>query len=87
MVEPEELEKLRTPNEKAIDVQAFMEPGKVDPAYFSGKTWYLLPDGAVAVKPYALMLGVPARHAGDRGQGGNTRGRHLFSHGLSLQQC
>ncbi len=56
VVEPEELEKLRTPNEKAIDVQAFMEPGKVDPAYFTGKTWYLLPDGAVAVKPYALML-------------------------------
>jgi DNA end-binding protein Ku len=56
VVEPEELEKLRTPNEKAVDIQAFMEPGKVDPAYFSGKTWYLLPDGAVAVKPYALML-------------------------------
>src|SRR4051794_4145743 len=56
VVAPEELEKLRTANEKAIDVQAFMEPGKVDPAYFTGKTWYLLPDGAVAVKPYALML-------------------------------
>jgi len=55
VVEPEEIEKLRAANEKAIDVKAFVSPDEVDARYFTGKTWYLLPDGPVAVKPYALM--------------------------------
>jgi DNA end-binding protein Ku len=55
VVQPEEIEKLRAANEKAIDVKAFVSPDEVDARYFTGKTWYLLPDGPVAVKPYALM--------------------------------
>jgi len=55
VVQPEEIEKLRAAHEQAIDVKAFVSPEEVDSRYFTGKTWYLLPDGPVAVKPYALM--------------------------------
>ncbi len=55
VVQPDEIEKLRAANENAIDVKSFISPDEVDARYFTGKTWYLLPDGPVAVKPYALM--------------------------------
>ena len=55
VIDPEEIEKMRTANEKAVDVKAFIPPETIDPRYYSGKTWYLLPDGPVALKPYALL--------------------------------
>lgn len=55
VVEPEELDKMRTPSEKAIDIRAFIPPQRVDARYFTGKTWYLLPDGPVGGKPYRLL--------------------------------
>jgi DNA end-binding protein Ku len=55
VIEPDELEKMRTPNEKAIDVKAFIKPDEIDARYYNGKTWFLVPDGAVGVKPYALL--------------------------------
>lgn len=55
IVEPEELEKMRSVNEKAIDVKAFVPPDAIDARYYNGKTWYLLPDGPIALKPYALL--------------------------------
>src|SRR5437588_10618525 len=47
VIDPAELEKLRTPSDKAINVQAFVAPESLDARYFSGKTYYLLPDGPV----------------------------------------
>src|SRR5438874_4408971 len=41
VVDPEELAKMRTKNEKAIDVEAFIPPDLIDARYFSGKTWFL----------------------------------------------
>ena len=55
VIEPDELEKMRTPNEKAIDVKAFIKPDEIDARFFNGKTWFLLPDGPVGMKPYALL--------------------------------
>jgi DNA end-binding protein Ku len=55
VIDPAEIEKLRTENEKAIDVKAFIPPDVIDARYYSGKTWYLLPDGPVGLKPYALL--------------------------------
>ena len=55
VIDPDEIEKMRTANEKAIDVKAFIPPEVVDARYYAGKTWYLLPDGPVALKPYALL--------------------------------
>lgn len=54
-VEPDELEKMRTARDKAISVDSFVDPAELDSRYFTGKTYYLLPDGPVAQRPYALL--------------------------------
>jgi DNA end-binding protein Ku len=56
IVDTDELDKLRTEDEKAINIDAFVNGGAVDPTYFSGKTYYLVPDGPVGQKPYALLV-------------------------------
>ena len=55
VIDPAEIEKLRTANEKAIDVKAFIAPEEIDLRYVNGKTWFLLPEGPVASKPYSLL--------------------------------
>src|SRR6516165_4972582 len=52
VVDPDELDKLRSADEKGITIQAFVKPDAIDPIYFSGKTYYLTPEGPVAQKPY-----------------------------------
>jgi DNA end-binding protein Ku len=56
IVDTEELEKLRTEDEKAITIDAFAKPEAIDESYLSGKNYYLIPDGPVAQKPYALLV-------------------------------
>ncbi|MHB8861400.1 MAG: non-homologous end joining protein Ku, partial [Pirellulaceae bacterium] len=53
--EPEELERLRAPRERSLNIRTFVHPEKLDPIYFSGKSYYLTPDGAMGQKPYALL--------------------------------
>src|SRR5258706_13064500 len=48
--------RLPTPADKAINVAAFVTPDQFDPRYFNGKHYYLLPDGPVGQKTYALLL-------------------------------
>jgi DNA end-binding protein Ku len=55
IVDSEELDKLRTPDEKAINIDGFVTQANIEPMYFSGKSYYLIPDGPVAQKPYALL--------------------------------
>src|SRR5262249_44438723 len=55
IVDPDELNKLRTEDEKAIKIDTFVAPGTLDPVYYSGKGYYLVPDGPVGEKPYALL--------------------------------
>lgn len=55
VIDTDELEKVRTESDKAISVQAFVDEQTIDPIYHTGKTMYLLPDGAVGQKPYSLM--------------------------------
>jgi DNA end-binding protein Ku len=57
-IDPSELEKLRTPQDRAIDIAAFVKPDMLDATYYNGKTYYLLPDGPVGGKPYTLLLRV-----------------------------
>jgi len=54
-VEPEELDALRTKAERALTIDAFIEPEMVDPLYFDGGMYYLLPQNATAEEPYAVM--------------------------------
>lgn len=55
VVDPSELDKLRSEVDKAINIDVFVRPDAVDPVYHSGKTYYLVPDGPVGQKPYALL--------------------------------
>lgn len=55
IIDVEEVSKLRVEDTKALTVQEFVQPDAIDPMYWNGSTLYLLPDGPVAQKPYALI--------------------------------
>jgi len=54
-IDPEELAELRPEGERAISVEGFVHPDTIDPAYLSGKTYFLTPDGNLGQKPYQLI--------------------------------
>lgn len=56
VVDPEDIEKLRSDDEKAINIDVFIQSSALDPVQFSGKSYYLVPDGPVGQKPYALLV-------------------------------
>jgi DNA end-binding protein Ku len=56
IVEDEEKRELKSEDDKAIAVDTFVPTEAIDPVYFSGRSFYLLPDGKVALKPYAVLL-------------------------------
>jgi DNA end-binding protein Ku len=51
----EELDLLRTEQEKAISIDAFVSADDIDPIYFDGRMYYLLPSGANSNEPYSLL--------------------------------
>jgi DNA end-binding protein Ku len=55
VVDADELDKLRTESDKAIQIDAFIAAGTLDPIYANGKSYYLAPDGPVAQKGYAVL--------------------------------
>jgi DNA end-binding protein Ku len=55
VIDPDELDKLRSESDKSISVSAFVPADAIDPIYHSGKTYYLVPDGPVGQKAYALL--------------------------------
>jgi DNA end-binding protein Ku len=55
IIDPDELDKLRSENDKSISVDTFVPADAIDPVYHSGKTYYLVPDGPIGQKPYALL--------------------------------
>lgn len=55
VVDTDELDKLRTADDKAITIDVFIGRDELDPVYLSGKTYYLLPDGPIGQKPYAVL--------------------------------
>src|SRR5579885_1039655 len=55
VVDPDEVEKLRSPDEKAINVDTFVPPDAIDPTYYSGKTYYLVPEGPVGMHTFAVV--------------------------------
>lgn len=60
-VEPEELESLRSESERALKIDAFVQPGTVDPLYFDGRMYYLVPAGQPAQEPYAVIVAAMER--------------------------
>jgi DNA end-binding protein Ku len=55
VIDPKELKALRSSSERAVNVEAVIPAGSIDPIYYTEKTYYLLPDGNVAQRPYALL--------------------------------
>jgi len=55
VVDPDELDKLRTKTDRAVSIDGFISNDAVDGLYFAGKTHYLLPDGIAGERPYALL--------------------------------
>lgn len=55
VIDRKELKTLRAAGERAVNVEAVVKAGSIDPLYFTEKTYYLLPDGAVGQRPYALL--------------------------------
>ncbi len=55
IVEEDELDVLRTESEKAINLEMFVPPSAIDPLYYEGRSYYLLPDGPAGSKPYRLL--------------------------------
>ena len=56
VVDPDELDQLRTKGDKAISIGAFIHADAVDPVYHSGKTYYLTPSEPIGQKPYSLIV-------------------------------
>src|SRR5262245_41161886 len=55
IVESDERKNLRLTNDKAMAIDVFFPPGALDPIYFTDRSFYLVPDGEVAQKPYAVL--------------------------------
>ena len=64
VIEEDELEKLRTKSDRSINIEGFVPPDSLDPVYHAGRTYYLVPDGAVGQKPYQLLLQGMAERGG-----------------------
>jgi DNA end-binding protein Ku len=63
VVEPEELEQLRPPRDKALLLEQFIAVEEVPPMFFGGRSLYLVPDGPAAQHPYGVLVEAFA-HAG-----------------------
>jgi DNA end-binding protein Ku len=55
IIDPDEVNKLRSQGDRAVTIDRFVSPDQIDPIYYSGQTYYLLPDGKQAPKPYAVL--------------------------------
>jgi DNA end-binding protein Ku len=56
VVEPEELDKLRPTQDKALFLEHFLPAHQVEPTSFAGRSLYLLPDGPAAQHPYGVVV-------------------------------
>jgi DNA end-binding protein Ku len=56
IVEPEELERLRPPRDKALVLEQFVPVGAIPPTFYAGRSLYLVPDGAAAQHPYGVLV-------------------------------
>jgi DNA end-binding protein Ku len=54
-VDPEELDALRTQSERSLTIDAFVPPDTIDPLYFDGRMYYLVPANETAEEPYEVI--------------------------------
>jgi DNA end-binding protein Ku len=56
VIEKEELAGIRGEREREISIDVVLAPGTIGPLHFTERSYYLVPDGKVALKPYTLLL-------------------------------
>ena len=54
-VDPDELDDLRTKEERALSIEKFISPSLLDPIYYDGRMYYLRPSEANDAEPYQLL--------------------------------
>jgi DNA end-binding protein Ku len=54
-VDPDELDDLRTKEERALSIDKFIAPEMLDPIYYDGRMYYLKPADANDAEPYQLF--------------------------------
>jgi DNA end-binding protein Ku len=54
-IEESERKNARTKSDKSIEIDKFVPLDSIDPLYFEGRNYYLLPEGPGGSKPYALL--------------------------------
>lgn len=55
-IDPDEIDALRTASERALTIDAFITPEIIDPIYYDGRMYYLLPTGDGAREPYSVIV-------------------------------
>lgn len=60
-VDAEELDSLRTESDRSFKVDAFVPVETIDPLYFDGRMYYLLPAGSAAQEAYAVIVAAMER--------------------------
>jgi len=56
VIEGGEISAIRKQSDRSVHIDGFVPPDRIDPVYFAGKTYYLLPDGVAGDRPYALLV-------------------------------
>ena len=64
-IDPEEIEAVRSEGERALTIEAFIKPDQLDPLYYDGRAYYLLPDGETAGEGYAVLREAMLRQKAD----------------------
>lgn len=54
-VDPNELDQLRTKEERALSIEKFISPEMLDPIYFDGRMYFLRPSEPNDAEPYQLL--------------------------------
>lgn len=55
VIDTDELDKLRTEDDKAVRIDVFIPPAAVDPIYLTGKNYFLVPDGPVGQNAFKVI--------------------------------
>lgn len=55
VIDPEEVQKLRKESDKSVEIRGFVRGAAIDPLYYSGKSYFFVPDGPAGQKPYQLL--------------------------------
>lgn len=64
-IEPEELASLRSEAERTLTIHEFISPDQLDPMYYDGRMYYLLPEGEAAGEGYAVLQAAMKRQQTD----------------------